>query len=52
MKANLDNLPVLLAEIKSAMDLAEEQRRSVGEYAEGYADGLSMALSILDGLVD
>jgi hypothetical protein len=45
MKASLDNLPVLIDEIRMASEHANTL------YGEGYYDGLCIALSILEGLV-
>jgi hypothetical protein len=45
MKASLDNLPLLIDEIKQAAPATDL-------YSEGYLDGLHMALSILEGLTD
>jgi hypothetical protein len=45
MKATLDNLPILVDEIR----MASEHNNM--PYGEGYYDGLCIALSILEGLV-
>jgi hypothetical protein len=45
MKATLDNLPILVDEIR----MASEHNNT--PYGEGYYDGLCIALSILEGLV-
>jgi hypothetical protein len=44
MKATLDNLPILVDEIR----IASEHNNT--PYGEGYYDGLCIALSILEGL--
>jgi hypothetical protein len=46
MKANLENLPILIDEIRLASE------NSGTTYGSGYYDGLCMALSILEGLTD
>jgi len=50
-KATLENLPILIDEIKKARERAGEETYD-GDYIDGYEDGLSMALSILEGLTE
>ena len=50
-KATLENLSILIDEIKKARERAGEETYD-GDYIDGYEDGLSMALSILEGLTE